>query len=131
MLTRSGKFTPSKRPYAFTDVPGSDRMEAVWFGRKNGRLIVTTGDYHVWAQHFEGGRIVGLDLSLPLDERLAHADTRYGGNWHHQWNGERLLSEPRHLLDPAGSSEMAHRLEKILKAAPEVPAGMEGWFYRN
>lgn len=122
MLIRYDRFAPSRRPYAFVDRPGTATLEAIWFGRKRGQLVVTIGHYGLWAPQ-------GVDLQLPIDERLALADTRYGGSWHHRWDGERLLSEPSHLLDPASTADLAARLDTVLRNAPAVPAGMHGWFY--
>lgn len=126
-LIQREKFTPSARPYAFR--PSDDEpfptMDAIWFGRKRGATIVTLGRYRF------GDYRLGAVLPDTFEAAVAVTDTQYGGEWFWQWNGDSLLQNPKFLLDPQEAARTAEYLDAVLQAAPAVPAGFIGWFYRD
>lgn len=126
-LSRADRFIPSRRPYAllggsFRPDGSSFVVDAIWGGRKRGRTTVTVGTLRLWTPRRPG--------PTTFEELLAVADMRYGGAWHRQWDGSRLLVEPTHPLTPAGYVEVADKLDNILHGLPHVPDGWDGWYYR-
>lgn len=122
-------WAPSQRPYAVRpDTQTWDRargwvtVQALWAGRKRGRITVTIGHLKLWSQ---------FETFTTLEEALARADTRYGGDWLAAWDGSTLLAEPSHPLTPAEHAALAAVLADYLRGLPSVPDGWLGWFYRE
>ncbi|MGL5816618.1 MAG: hypothetical protein ACRCYR_03575, partial [Phycicoccus sp.] len=91
-LVKQPRWAPSQRPYAILrgsawPTGGSWIVRALWAGRKRGVTTVTVGTLNLWNHQTR-------DTPDTLDAALAAADMRYGGEWHHQWDGETLLVEP-------------------------------------
>lgn len=130
-LVQQNRWAPSQRPYAIDrNTARIDRggwtVNALWVGRKRGATTITTGTLHLFT-----AALTTPNPAATLDDALATADMRYGGDWAHQWDGQRLLVNPNDHLTPAQVAEFYDWLDARLAALPAVPVGYEGWYYRQ
>lgn len=128
LLRHRERFAPSKNPYWFDtdtlkmDGDRSATIEAIWFGRKAGCTVVTSGTYRLFPFHTQG-RLTGS-----VQEMIQTADTRYGGHWLYRWDGttfQRNPLAPLHALVDLMSIQS--RLDEVLTSAPEPFPGQRNW----
>lgn len=138
-MIRAPKLVVSRPMYAFdpatfgnpydSDGPcgGSRTVDAVWFRRKNGRLVAAMGSYRL---HANWGRWDG-DAARPADTYEAwvaqHDDNRYGGGHLASWDGEALLCSDQRMT-PAEAARRVEFLTLMLARYPDPPAGWDGWW---
>lgn len=123
MLLRpaDGRFAPSRNPYWFDldSVDDENTVGAVWVGRKNRRTTITLGTYHLFPARLDWRE--GFNALEPLD-KIARADTRYGGNWKYRFDGVRHLTEP--TADQDHEQAIRDRLEHWHAG---LPASLDDW----
>lgn len=131
-LRKIDKFAASQNPYWF-DLSsiqhgnlGGANIDAIWFGRKKGLTTVTFGTYSLYFPKSE--------KNAPVSHLIEIADTRYGGSWMYQWDGESFLREPMSPLStPADLAEVQTRLDNLLADTPDpFPVGStwDGPYYK-
>lgn len=125
-LIHTNSAAPSARPYAlnpdtFQLGGASHTIEAIWLGRKNGRTRVSLGKLRLFAKAADGPR------PRTLEDYYDVADSRYGGEPRHIWDGTSLWTDPSVPWDPNYHRKIVDKLDDVLNWLPEVPSGYVGW----
>lgn len=129
-MIRAVRLAVSRPMYAFNPAtwrepwPMRFEVDAVWFRRKNGRLMAAMGSYHPMVQQFQ---------PRPTDGRYeswiaAANDSRYGANHWSSWDGESLLTTDPPRVPPVLAAERTAFLDAVLRGFPDPPPRWDGWW---
>jgi len=132
-VRRTDRFLISQKPYAINlstitgdQHPRGDRYAfsghagAVWYRRKAGVTRACIGTLGLWSHYLREP----LDLTDPHAILSADLDSRYGGDCHGRWDGERYWG----AQEPARIEEHLAVLRPMLAADPIIPDGFDGWW---
>lgn len=128
-MIRVERLAISRPMYAFNpdtwhNTAGNPHVEAAWFKRRHGTIVVTIGHYHP---------MVLNRSSRPTSDTYqawiaAADDNRYGGTWSARSNGETTWFVEQEYRTAAATNRARDLLAAALAAYPEVPAGYDGWY---
>lgn len=99
----------------------SGRIDAVWFRRKRGTTYACLGSLGLWSHNL---RQPMADTADPLQVLSADLDSRYGGDCHARWDGERYWGSQK----PFEQDLHLALLEPMLANYPAIPSGHDGWW---
>lgn len=129
-MIRAARLAPSRPMYAFnpdtwkpTTYGVGFQVDAVWFRRKNGKLLASMGTYHPMV----GRRDLQPTDGLCASWIAAADDNRYGGSHLASWDGSALLCSDQPVA-PDVAAERVVFLDAMLRGYPEVPSGHDGWW---
>lgn len=98
----------------------SGNCQAVWFRRKNGTTYACLGSLNLWAHWLREEP----DVSSPEAILGNNLDSRYGGDPHGRWDGERYWGSQK----PFEQALHLTLLEPMLANYPAIPEGHDGWW---
>lgn len=132
-MIREDRFLISRKPYAVdlstVTAESAYRYDAywlegeclaVWFRRKNGTTYACLGALALWAHRLRHEP----DTSSPEAILRNDLDSRYGGDTHGRWDGERYWGSQK----PFEQALHLTVLEPMLANYPELPPGHSGWW---
>ncbi|KIF66219.1 hypothetical protein HY68_36510 [Streptomyces sp. AcH 505] len=132
-MIREDRFLISRKPFAIglssVTMESAHRHDAywldgtclaVWFRRKNGITYACLGTLGLWAHRLREEP----DVSSPEAILSNSLDSRYGGDPHGRWDGERYWGSQK----PVEQALHLTLLEPMLANYPDLPAGYDGWW---
>jgi hypothetical protein len=125
-MIRAERLAVSRPMYAFAPETFSVRdrtVQAVWFRRKKGVLVASTGSYHFFAP----GLAEGAYPASYLGWVELHTDNRYGATHLASWDGVALLNSDQPVTPEEASRRVAF-LAGMVAGFPQVPTGFDGWW---
>lgn len=132
-MIRDDRFLISQKPFAInlatiTAEQGrqgerwfvSGHANAVWFRRKDGTTRACIGTLGLWRHHM----VEPVDVTDPMAILAADLDSRYGGDCHGRWDGERYWG----AQEPAVMAQHLELLRPMLANYPAIVPGYDGWW---
>jgi hypothetical protein len=112
-------FVSTDHPNNHPNVRFVNRVEAVWFRRKDGVIAAHLGSFSSFSK-----TVLSFE---EFKNTIGPMEARYGPTVKAKWDGQNLWG----VTDFVEQNRIVAYLDPILQNYPEVPKGLEGWVTLN